>query len=263
MADLPSIANRLNDIEISANAPLTESLLRKIGSDINLLLDFLGINNGETQATGVLSDIINAIDLVAGHTLQLQSTLTGPGSVGTYSKIPYVDRVFYNRGFGGISTDGLTSRADGFRRLIKNIDGSGFINFIANRSAPAPTVADNESVNDLTQLNFPNVLGTKSGGILKPGIDEAPPLGSGNPGGSTSVFRGGVNPGIGGSTSYKGLEFGGFESVMRGREWTELGVLSWREFPTDASSIVVNMQEFFNAQIYMAYRFNVESAPLF
>lgn len=48
MADLPSIAQRLNDIEINNNAPVSSQTFRRKGSTINYILDFLGINNGST-----------------------------------------------------------------------------------------------------------------------------------------------------------------------------------------------------------------------
>ena len=48
MADLISQANRLNDVEINNNAPVSSQTMRRVGSDINYLLDYLGIDNGDT-----------------------------------------------------------------------------------------------------------------------------------------------------------------------------------------------------------------------
>lgn len=50
MADLVSLAQRLNDVEIDNNAPVSSQTFRRMGSDINYLLDYLGIDNGETLA---------------------------------------------------------------------------------------------------------------------------------------------------------------------------------------------------------------------
>lgn len=48
MANLTSIAQRLNDVEINNNAPVSSQTQRRVGSDINYLLDYLGIINGAT-----------------------------------------------------------------------------------------------------------------------------------------------------------------------------------------------------------------------
>ena len=48
MADLVSIAQRLNDVEINNNAPVSSQTFRRVGSDINYLLDYLGVTNGAT-----------------------------------------------------------------------------------------------------------------------------------------------------------------------------------------------------------------------
>ena len=42
MADIPGSINKLTDVEIAADAPLTEALLTKIGADINALIDLAG-----------------------------------------------------------------------------------------------------------------------------------------------------------------------------------------------------------------------------
>lgn len=48
MADLVSLAQRLNDVEINNDAPVSSQTFRRVGSDINFLLDYLGIDNGDT-----------------------------------------------------------------------------------------------------------------------------------------------------------------------------------------------------------------------
>ncbi len=75
MADLPTVADRLNDTEITANAPLTETLMRRIGSNINFLLDFLGVTDGETTPSGALNDLAQAVELANTHTMDLQLSL--------------------------------------------------------------------------------------------------------------------------------------------------------------------------------------------
>lgn len=58
MANLPSIAQRLNDVEINNNAPVSSQTMRRVGSDINYLLDLVGANNGDTNPTGPLGTIL-------------------------------------------------------------------------------------------------------------------------------------------------------------------------------------------------------------
>jgi len=41
MADLPSNIQKINDIEVSADAPISESLLAKMGANINALIDYM------------------------------------------------------------------------------------------------------------------------------------------------------------------------------------------------------------------------------
>jgi len=101
MADLPSIANRYNDVEVAANAPVTESLVRKGGSNDNFILDFLGAADGSTVAAGILSDLVNAVNLCDGHTMDQQISLPNSGTaatiqtIGTYTPVKYVNQVFY------------------------------------------------------------------------------------------------------------------------------------------------------------------------
>ncbi len=51
MADIPGSINKLTDVEIAADAPLTEALLTKIGANINALID-LGGNSQVFTANG-------------------------------------------------------------------------------------------------------------------------------------------------------------------------------------------------------------------
>jgi hypothetical protein len=101
MALLPNLAKRLNDIEIAANAPLTESLMRKFGSNINLLLDFLGLADDSNSASGDLSDLVNAISFIQANPFSLQATINPVNAlqtninIGTYTKQKYVNQIFH------------------------------------------------------------------------------------------------------------------------------------------------------------------------
>lgn len=64
MADLVSIAQRLNDVEINNNAPVSSQTFRRVGSDINYLLDLVGANNGDTNPTGPLGTILRDVATV-------------------------------------------------------------------------------------------------------------------------------------------------------------------------------------------------------
>lgn len=126
MADLPNFADRMNDVEIAANAPLTETLMRKYGSNINLLLDFLGIADGTTSASGTLSDLINAVNFIDTNSMTQQASFTpgGPGtfSVGTYTQTKFVNQVFYIHIPSG--SPAFTWGA-GNNRMLVNIDSGG------------------------------------------------------------------------------------------------------------------------------------------
>ncbi len=106
MADLPTIADRINDIEVSANAPLSESVNRRYGSNINFILDFLGVSDGETSPTGTLSDLSQAVALADSHTMDLQLNITANGlfSIGTFTQPKFLNQVFYLFADGGQSS---------------------------------------------------------------------------------------------------------------------------------------------------------------
>ena len=62
MANLPSVGQYINDLEVSADAPLTEALFEKIGSTENYLLDqntarVADIANLQTQQNGKLTEV--------------------------------------------------------------------------------------------------------------------------------------------------------------------------------------------------------------
>lgn len=100
MADLPTLADRIEDTEVNANKPMTESLWRKFGSNVNFLLDFLGVSDGETSPGGSLSDLSQAVDLISSHTMDIQASvatnvLNGPLNIGTFPRVDFVNQVFY------------------------------------------------------------------------------------------------------------------------------------------------------------------------
>ena len=78
MADLPIAANRMNDVEITGNAPVTQNVMQKIGSNLNYLLQYLNISNGATTITGSFSDLANAVTVItANPRVDLGSKVTG------------------------------------------------------------------------------------------------------------------------------------------------------------------------------------------
>ncbi len=126
MADLPSVTDRLNDVEVAANAPLTETLMRRFGSNINFLLDFLGIADGSTTPSGDLNEFISALTLIGGHTMDSQAvfaTEAGVVNVGTFTTQKFVNQVFYLQTTTYTEPFNIT-QAGVFAPII-NIDGGG------------------------------------------------------------------------------------------------------------------------------------------
>lgn len=107
MADLSPFADRMEDTEIGANKPLTQTLFNKFGQNINFLLDFLGVTDGATSPSGTLSDLVQAVALCEGHTMdqQLNIIANGTFSIGTYTQPKFVNQVFYFYADGGQVSD--------------------------------------------------------------------------------------------------------------------------------------------------------------
>jgi len=81
MADLTPFADRMNDVEIQANAGLSETLMRRLGSNINFLLDFLGVSDGATTPSGSLNNLANAAATADAHIMDnVANFLVGGGS---------------------------------------------------------------------------------------------------------------------------------------------------------------------------------------
>lgn len=79
MADLSSQANRLNDVEINNNKPVSSGVFRRIGSNINYLLDYLGVSNGATTAGP--SSGVNVF--TPAQAISYSLTLNGSTPIGT------------------------------------------------------------------------------------------------------------------------------------------------------------------------------------
>ena len=100
MADLPILADRLNDIEISSGAPITEALKRKVGSNINYLLDFLGITDGSTSVAGTLSEFSQALETISNSSMTNIASIgtsAGPGTLalGSFDSNRFIRKNYY------------------------------------------------------------------------------------------------------------------------------------------------------------------------
>lgn len=87
MANLPGIAQRLNDVEINNNKPVSSQTNRRVGSSVNYLLDHLNIANaatssGPTSALTVFSpreDISYSYSFLASDFNVTKTLFTFPG----------------------------------------------------------------------------------------------------------------------------------------------------------------------------------------
>lgn len=249
MADLPTVTDHLNDIEIAANAPLTETLMRRLGSNINYLLDFLGIADGTTDpgSAAGLSDFFAAVNTINNHTITNVATTTGTGftNIGTFTHKPFIDHVFLMRKASGPANVGHNQTGGSSLKLFKNLDSLGRVAFNAAKTTPASTTpALAGTIND---FEIQNVLSTTSvfGGGAVGAFNQIIDV--------TSNARKAFNDG--------GLGTIGYQNVMRASEWVEVGTLSWREFSTNAG-IEATSATFPSVQIWLAYRLNLQSAPL-
>jgi len=237
MADLPSIAQRINDIQVAANAPITESTQRTLGSDINFLLDFLGITNGETSTSGIISEFISALDTIRNHTMNLEFTHPGSGAhnIGTYTQIPYLDHVFWVESNSVTGNEPITS--SGFSPHVSYDSGTTFKHINASLVTPSNTT--------IGGTDSPKVAGTKT---------DYPVASTDNA--TTQAYR-----------QFSSIFFGntGYEHRMRSSQWQEFGVVSWRDMPVTTGGTVVKYfsnQSANSYKFYLSYRFNLESAFL-
>lgn len=84
MANLPSIAQRLNDVEINNNAPVSSQTFRRSGSSVNYLLDLVGATNGDTNPTGPLGTILRPVATISYSTTFTNSPLNTPITLFTF-----------------------------------------------------------------------------------------------------------------------------------------------------------------------------------
>lgn len=158
MADLPTLADRLNDVEVSADAPLTETFFRRVGSNINFLLDFLGVTDGATSPSGDLQEFINAITTISGHTMDSQVTFglqAGVVNVGTFTTQKYVNQVFYLRSTS--FTSNIQIRQSGVFSPIINIDAAGNQTLPISAAAAQSTANESRGVDYLGAYQYDNV----------------------------------------------------------------------------------------------------------
>lgn len=76
MANLTSIAQRLNDVEINNNAPVSSQTQRRVASSVNFLLDLVGAVDSATSTTGALGTILTPTQSISF------SKAFGPADIG-------------------------------------------------------------------------------------------------------------------------------------------------------------------------------------
>ena len=233
MADLPTLADRVNDVEVSANAPITEALHRKYGSNINFLLDFLGVTDGETSPSGSLNDLAQAVETAANHTMDSQLVIAnGAGNavrtIGTFTQQRFLNQVFY-----------------------LDITNSTGLAFNTN----------------ITVTNDTLRLGIDAGSVIGRNIPTSvqPPDGLGEQWTYTSTFEAGV---YAAQNQYSKTFYpGGFVVSMTGtpspqRFLAPLGVVDWRDGGTNftiSCELDAVLGNYDNYTIYRQYVLNVGS----
>lgn len=234
MADLPTIADRLNDIEISASAPVTETLWRRFGSNINFILDFLGVSDGDTTASGDLSDFAQALSTIRSHTLALQFTnpSTGTHTIGSFAQIPFVDFVFLAEDLDVPISPGVLSGS----RIVPQVSydsGVTFKHINASKVDPSSTT----------------LVATTSAGKID---------------GTNSSYGGPTTtPSAAPFDQFFDAAVGamGFEHRMRLEAWRQFATISWRDMPAGAGTTVLKYTTTGPGAVkfYLKYQLNVES----
>jgi hypothetical protein len=152
MADLPSVKLKINDIEVSQDAPVTEALLAKKGSSINALIDDLAAldtstdarldalearTDGQATNTGVIGGVTLTV-------LTFTTTLTANDSVVlTLAPAKNAGWTFSNFGVGGL---GGTFSLE-WRRGITVVQGGSSGAFL---SIPHTTIVDKPGAGTFT-----------------------------------------------------------------------------------------------------------------
>ena len=246
MADLPSIAQRYNDIQVAANAPVTESLVRQGGSNDNFLLDLFGILDGETATAGVFADIINAFTLINSHQMTLVFTIPGNGlhAVGTFPTIPFIDFDFYTTS-GRISQGAGRGPRDVFQH---SVDGGPFTVPGGSIITPASTSNIGGQFGDATNKadDSGSVLGGSAGApnSMNPALIDITGL-------NDPAQRLGQDAVLGVT---------GYESKMRQSAIQRSFTLSWRDGASH--DVRVYTEGGTGVEVYLKYRLNAESQYL-
>lgn len=271
MANLPNQANRLNDIEVSASAPLTETLFRRLGSNINYILDFLGVSNGATSTAGALGAFVSALSLVENHNMNLLytsittgSNTTSSQSIGTLNSVKFVNQIIYAVFPAGQTTlpfYGETSFTNGMTSISRF--------FITKRkNGTGPITIPNFQADTIS-----GALGLLGGAGTAPGHFDYTPQGSALRNSHVDAY---TNFTISGNTTDKpqnesapttpvaaSLDY----RVASNRPWMQVAELDWRE---GSSWLLqhhhVNVGTSFTptpqVQYYRAYKLSVESGGL-
>lgn len=108
MANLPTVGQRLNDVEINNNKPVTSQLFRRIGSNINYLLDFLSITDGSlTPGGGTFNQFSSPQSLSYSYTFT-NADLNNPITLFTFSGAGDRPLYYYKDNGSGFSSAGNT-----------------------------------------------------------------------------------------------------------------------------------------------------------
>lgn len=277
MADLPSVADRLNDVEINANQPVTQTLFQRIGSNVNFLLDLLGIDDGSTISgtSQSFTDFLSALELIRNHTITLQANVntTGSFTIGTFPNIPFVNHVLWARRTGGgglqLNYDAGGPSAQG-TTFFKTVDSGPKVSIEAARVTPSNVTTGNSefgvAAGGATQyfkeiVNKPDTTGTGTAlneRVRVSGKNERT-FGGGTPGNSRELTKTSTDP----REAYTdpGSNILGYEAVMREKEWAKAVVIDWREYSTDIVIEVLAQGTQFD--VYLGYELNVTSSVLF
>lgn len=108
MANLPTIGQRLNDVEINNNKPVASQVFRRIGSNINFLLDFLSITDGSSSpGGGAFNQFSSPQSLTYSHTFT-NADLNNPITLFTFEGADDRPLYFYKDNGSGFANAGTT-----------------------------------------------------------------------------------------------------------------------------------------------------------
>jgi hypothetical protein len=220
MADIPGNIDKLNDIEIASNAPITETLMNKIGANINQLIDLAGIASNSQEFTangvfnvpeGVTSILVEAIG-GGGGGAEGDAGIPGGGGASASREFQLFTVTPLAALSVGIGAGGTGGAAAGSQQPSGTAGGNTAIDgFVVSRGAPG---GQGNRVNDpnLDPLNTAPGVGGRG---LIGGGNGGSGSGSANANGyisrigqASAKFDGGTSPnsgdGGGGAASYYG-----------------------------------------------------------